>query len=86
MLLVLFIIICIIGVICGCKDEYGTVGLIGTVTALLMVICILVSAFILIDSYANTEAFIAGNNQRYESLIYQMENNLYDNDNDLGKK
>lgn len=29
---------------------------------------------------------IAKNEQRYESLIYQLENNLYDNDNDIGKK
>lgn len=29
---------------------------------------------------------IAKNEQRYESLVYQLENNLYDNDNDIGKK
>lgn len=29
---------------------------------------------------------IASYEQRYESLVFQLENNLYDNDNDLGKK
>lgn len=29
---------------------------------------------------------IASDKQEYESLIYQLENNIYDNDNDLGKK
>lgn len=29
---------------------------------------------------------IAANEQRYESLVYQLENNLYDNYNDIGKK
>ena len=29
---------------------------------------------------------MAKKQQRYNSLVYQLENNLYDNDNDLGKK
>ena len=29
---------------------------------------------------------IASYEQRYGSLVFQLENNLYDNDNDLGKK
>ena len=49
-------------------------------------ICIVISGFIFVDSYGNVEAMIAANNQTYESLTYQLENNLYDNDNDLGKK
>ena len=43
-------------------------------------------AFVIIDSHTNIEAKTAKNQQRYNSLVYQLENNLYDNDNDLGKK
>lgn len=32
------------------------------------------------------EGDIASNEQKRASLVYQLENNLYDNDNDLGKK
>lgn len=86
MLLVLFIILCIVGVILAHEYEFETAGTIGATIAIIMGACILISAFIMIDYHGNTEAKIAENNQKYESLTYQLENNLYDNDNDLGKK
>ena len=46
----------------------------------------LIMGIIIINSHTNIEAKIAENKQLYESLTYQLENNLYDNDNDLGKK
>ena len=36
--------------------------------------------------YSSVDANVAKMNERYESLVYQYENNLYDNDNDVGKK
>lgn len=38
------------------------------------------------NNHIGIDADIAAFEQRYESLAYQLENNLYDNDNDLGKK
>lgn len=35
---------------------------------------------------AGARGSIGAYKERYESLMYQLENNLYDNDNDLGKK
>ena len=70
------------------NTQFDTTWLIGTgwttivvagLVAIIMGICI-------IDSHVNVDAKIARNEQIYESLVYQLENNLYDNDNDLGKK
>lgn len=86
MLLVLFAVICVGGLIWAHNDEFGVGELVGGLTAFIMGICIIVSGIILIDSYGNTDAYIAEQNQKYKALVYQMENNIYDNDNDLGKK
>lgn len=90
-----FVIALVVGVICavvGCwmceNTRFDTEWLqvIGIIITILSVVAIVISGFVMIDSYGDVEANIAQNNQRYESLTYQLENNLYDNDNDLGKK
>ena len=53
------------------------------------VICMFVAGFMLIDilsSNIGVDGIKAQIQQRYESLTYQLNNNLYDNDNDIGKK
>ena len=52
--------------------------LIGLVTAIMLVIIMVV--------HIGANAEIESQKQIYESLVYQAENNLYENDNDLGKK
>lgn len=86
MLLVLFVVLCAGGLIWAHNDEFGVGELVGGITALIMGICIVVSGIILIDSHGSKDAYIAQYNQKYEALVYQMENDVYDNDNDLGKK
>lgn len=44
------------------------------------------SAISIAVDHASVDATIARDTQTYESLVYQYENNLYDNENDLGKK
>lgn len=46
----------------------------------------LIMGIFVIDAHTNLEAKIAANEQIYDSLVYQLENELYENDNDLGKK
>lgn len=49
-------------------------------------IAFIIISIIAIISNAGIDGQIASNEQRYESLVYQFENDIYDNDNDLGKK
>lgn len=54
--------------------------------SLLMILILLVSLGIFGFNHANIDGIIAKNTMRYEMLVYQYENNIYDNDNDLGKR
>ena len=36
--------------------------------------------------YSSVDGYVRSNEMRYESLVYQYENGLYDKDNDFGKK
>lgn len=47
--------------------------------AFITLLCVIVS-------HAGVDGDIAMYEQRYESLVYQYENDVYDNDNDLGKR
>ena len=70
------------------NTRFDTTWLYGigfVITCITSIIAIIMS-FCIIDSHTNIEAKIAKSEQIYNSLIYQLENNLYDNDNDLGKK
>lgn len=84
MLFWLFVIVFAACIIYNAKVKWDSLA--AFMIAVFTGICIVISGFIFIDSYGNVEAMIAANNQTYESLTYQLENNLYDNDNDLGKK
>lgn len=53
--------------------------LVAEATAAIMLTVIIVNNVV-------AKAKIESNKQRYDSLVYQAENNLYENDNDLGKK
>lgn len=48
------------------------------------IVAIIMSIFV-IDANVGIEGKIASNEQRYEALVYQVENEIYENDNDVGK-
>lgn len=95
MLFWLFVIALIVGIACivlgawmyfNTKYDTDWLKYTGWVIAVIAAFAIVISVIGMICSYVDVEAKIAENNKRYESLVYQLENNLYDNDNDLGKK
>lgn len=85
MLFLIFLTLLIVGVgmMLTISDDYipmsasiFAVGLVGTI----------ISVVLLCVAYIGLDGDVERNQVRYDSLMYQYENCLYDNDNDVGKK
>lgn len=50
------------------------------------VVCTMLSIIILIFSYVGLDGYIAERNIHHDMLVYQYENEFYENDNDVGKR
>lgn len=61
------------------SGPFHVIAIIGFIVAIIMLIVIVVEN-------TNVDAYVAENQMRYEMLVYQYENDIYDNDNDLGKR
>lgn len=62
---------------------------IATISIALSVLFFIISAVlgvIAISASIGSESYLASMQEKRNALVYQLENNLYDNDNDLGKK
>ena len=66
--------------------DFEWVSMLSTIISVLAGIALVVMLIVVIVNNVGIESSIESSKQRYESLIYQAENNLYENDNDLGKK
>lgn len=64
---------------CDYSGPFLVIAIIGFIVAIIMLIVIIVDN-------TNVDAYVAENQMRYEMLVYQYENDIYDNDNDLGKR
>lgn len=70
-------------------DRYESGVAFGFISTILSAVLGIVAIIMIIQmAIANSgvQGKIAANQQRYDSLVYQLENNMYDNDNELGKK
>lgn len=87
MLFFIFVAIFVIGLLATIfTDEWSDLHLAALCTLGVGVSLLVISAIGFATSYIGTDASIAKWETQYESLTYQLENNLYDNDNDIGKK
>ena len=92
MILWIFIAIAIISAIVSIisfnkfSNFWDIISFISTVLAVLFFSASAVLGAIAISASVGSESYLASMQEKRNALVYQLENNLYDNDNDLGKK
>lgn len=91
MLFFIFVAILIVGIVLLIAYDYDCVIgeeclYLGSIATLIGSIAVFISVIIFCCSHTGLDGQIAAYQARYESLTYQYENDIYDNDNDLGKK
>lgn len=89
MLFWIFIICLIVGFelwAYGSREYKDGVMRLGVVATVVGAVAVLASLAMIVDNYIIGYTRIEGYKQRYNSLVYQYENDLYDNDNDVGKR
>ena len=64
-------------------SDWWTVGLVAAIVSGLVIVC---SLFVIIFNYIGIEADVEANKVRYESLVYQYENSLFDRNGNYGEK
>ena len=77
-----FVIIIIAGFVLFTFDLEN----LGIAISVIGIFGIIASVVVLAINYIGIDGYIARMNTRYETLVYQYENDIYDNDNDLGKR
>lgn len=87
MLFFVFIAILIVSLVVVDKMfDNDLIAGICAVLAVIAFIAVIVSFIIMGINHIGVDGYIARMNTRYDTLVYQYENDIYDNDNDLGKR
>ena len=68
------------------RDFWDVIGSISIALAVLFFIISVVLGVIAISASVGSESYLASMQEKRNALVYQLENDIYDNDNDLGKK
>lgn len=87
MLFFIFVAIFVIGILATIfTDKWSDSHIIAIGILVVGIFLLAINTVILATNYIDIDASVARWEKQYESLTYQLENNLYDNDNDIGKK
>lgn len=89
MLFVIFAAILAIGIvvyIVSYDRDCDALAVIGILTSVVGFIAVVISIIVMLCSHTGVDGYIAASNARHDALVYQYENDIYDNDNDLGKR
>ena len=84
-LVVMFIVLAILADKLDWRGDFcyeGGFSILAVVVGFVLMIALVV----VIINHANPEGKLAAYEEKYESLQYQVTNDIYDNDNDIGKK
>lgn len=84
--LIAFVVFLILAIVFEDSWDYGWVGVVSMAASFISGIAVLSMMIAIVIFHVGIEAEIEANKQRYDSLVYQAENRLYENDNDVGKK
>lgn len=83
MLFLIAWVVFIVGLVWINKDFWSFIG---TMSFAFGAMANLISCGVFLYMNINVNAYIAKMQTRYDMLVYQYENDIYDNDNDLGKR
>lgn len=87
MLFFIFVALFVIGALATIFiDEWSDLHIAAVRILVVGVFLLAISAVSFTINYIGADASVARWEKQYESLTYQLENNLYDNDNDIGRK
>lgn len=88
MLFLMFVLILVIGIVLHyvSHERYWCDKFLPMFITVLGCFAIFVSFIVMGFFYIGKDSDVAILNERYDMLTYQLENDIYDNDNDLGKR
>ena len=68
------------------EHDFEISCIISGVISGLAAIALLIEIIVLAVNYIEVDGYVQRMNTRHDMLVYQYENDIYDNDNDLGKR
>lgn len=81
----IFVILFIVSIMVCITHEYDAFELIGIVTSAISGVVVIISFIAILCNHVGADATVARNQKIYESLVYQYDNDIYE-DSILGKK